>query len=486
VLHLRRRLVGVLILIAAFPCTAGAAQVVQITPDGRAVHRNDPFLTIPALTPAPFAVSSGPPPRVTPGRAARLEKTVRSELRQLRRTHAITPAAYRRYNASFSSALATVKRLSGTRATELEAVIENIHGIAAAGKLSRSRLPVLFETLDRNRRYWTTGPLLSFGQRVEFSGSGVVWEYYPGQGIELQVLGSFGKADGLYTAGRNDYPQLISLLDELIGLAARRGGGLTWEYYFKFDGGIPPWTSAMSQGTALEALTRGYRASGNRRYLNIAGRALSIFSRPPRVGVRERTARGARYLQYSFAPGTDIINAFLQSLIGLYDYAKISHNKQAARLFAAGDAQARVELPEFDTGAWSLYQPGIEDDLSYHQLVTGFLQELCSRTKALAYCRTAEHFDSYLKTPPGLRLLTRRIKLHRSSAIRFRLSKESHVGIVLTLGTQTVLATSAEFTHGVHSFAIPPLSHRGVYGARLAATDLAGNFGRNVGTVRVS
>ena len=86
------------------------------------------------------------------------------------------------------------------------------------------------------------------GQRVEFAGSQLVWEYYPGQGIELQELGSFGKADGLYTAGRLHYRRCEQLLAELIPLAAQRAGGLAWEYYFGFDGGRPPWTSAMSQG----------------------------------------------------------------------------------------------------------------------------------------------------------------------------------------------------------------------------------------------
>ena len=111
------------------------------------------------------------------------------------------PPSTASYNGSFSAAIASEKRLRGTRQTELEAVVDNLHAIAASGQLTPSRLPVLFQTLDRNRQWWTTGPLLSSGQRVEFSGSKLVWEYYPGQGIELQVLGTFGKADGLYTAG---------------------------------------------------------------------------------------------------------------------------------------------------------------------------------------------------------------------------------------------------------------------------------------------
>ena len=146
-----------------------------------------------------------------------------------------------------------------------------------------------------------------------------------------------------------------------------------WEYYFFFDGGYPPWTSAMSQGTALEALSRGFRAFHDASYLSTGRQALPVFTAAPPAGVRLRTPEGNQYLQYSFAPGVSIINAFLQSLIGLYDFAKVSHDARAMALFRAGDATTRTELPSFDTGAWSLYQPGLEDSLDYHQLVTGFV-----------------------------------------------------------------------------------------------------------------
>jgi hypothetical protein len=60
------------------------------------------------------------------------------------------------------------------------------------------------------------------------------------------------------------------------------------------------------------------------------------------------------------------------------------------------------------------------------------------------------------------------------------------VGIVLVRGTTTAFATSASFSYGVHTFTIPALKHRGTYTVRLAAADLAGNFGRIVGTLQVS
>jgi hypothetical protein len=354
--------------------------------------------------------------------------------------------------------------------------------------LTPSRLPALFLTLDRNRQWWTTGPLLSTYQRVQFTGSQLVWEYYPGQGIELQELGSFSSADALCKAGPSHYTACAQLLSELIPLAARRAGHLAWEYYFAFDGGLPPWTSAMSQGTALQALADAYTALGDPNYLTVGERALGLFTAAPPAGVAVPTSVGARYVQYTFDPGGghEIINAFLQSLIGLDDFAQTSGSAQAAHLFAAGNAEAQAELPQFDTGAWSLYQPGLEDDLSYHELVTGFLHQLCTMTDARAYCATATRFEQYLKTPPALRLLTGQLKPHRPASVYFQVSKISRVGITVMRGAKTIYLTSATFPHGRHAFVIPALRAAGTYSVRLDATDLTKNYSQIDGTVQVS
>jgi hypothetical protein len=413
--------------------------------------------------------------------------TVPGTLTKLQSSGQITAAAEQQYSASWSAATAAERHLKGTRLSELDAVTETIHQIAASHQLIPSRLPALFATLDRNRQWWTTGPLLSYGQRVEFAGSQLVWEYYPGQGIQLQVLGSFGKADGLYTAGASQYPAMEQLLSELIPLAAHRAGGMTWEYYFSFDGGAPPWTSAMSQATGLEALTRAYEATQNPYYLQVAAQALPVFTAAPPAGVDVRTPAGIRYLQYTFAPSTSIINAFLQTLIGLHDYAAVSGSPEAQQLFAAGSAEALQELPSFDTGAWSLYQPGVEDDLSYHELVTGFLAQLCTLTQTPLYCTTAAHFQADLKTPPVLRQLTFRAHPRKPVRLRFSLSKISHVGITIRDGAQnTQFLTSASFPYGTDHFTVPPLKRAGTYSVTLTATDLAGNFTRITGTLTVS
>jgi D-glucuronyl C5-epimerase C-terminus len=474
-------------LAAALPAPARAAAVLVMGPGGHVTAGQDPFVPPDEPTPPPAPTPRAFSARAAAPRAHKPQRTVRSELARLLKTQLISPSQYAADSASFSAALSAERRLRGTRATELEAVIQNLHNIAAAGKLTPGRLPVLFETLNYNRQWWTSGPVPGANTYVEFTDSQLVWEYYPGQGIELQVLATFGKADGLFAAGPADYAQMREVLAQMIPLAVNRGGGLTWEYYFQFEAGRPPWTSAMSQGTGIEALTRAYVASKESSYLEIAHQALPIFTTAPPVGVRVPTALGARYVQYTFDPGTSILNAFLQSLIGLYDYAQMSGDPLAARLFAAGNAEAQAEVPNFDTGAWSLYQPGQEDTLSYHELVTGFLEQLCQRTLAPVYCLTAQRFTAYLKTPPSLQLLTQRVPKGKPATIQFKLSKYSHVGIVVVgPGGHTLFETSADFGYGTRSFAVPALKHKGVYTIRLAATDLAGNFNRITGTIQVS
>src|SRR6185437_5625236 len=64
---------------------------------------------------------------------------------------------------------------------------------------------------------------------------------------------------------------------------------------------------------------------------------------------------------YSYNPNELVINGFLQTLIGLWDYWHASGDTTARALFKAASPQAQYELPSYDTGAWSLCEPGQED-----------------------------------------------------------------------------------------------------------------------------
>ncbi len=412
--------------------------------------------------------------------------TVPTVLAKLTGAGQITAAQHASYLSEWNRALAEERHLSAARAAQMDPVTEMIHAMAVAGEMTASRLPVLFLTLERNAQYWKSGPLLAYGARVQFAGSELVWEYYTGEGIQLQVLGTFGEADGFYEAGQSTWPDLISLMDEMIPLAVQRGGGLAWEYYFDWEGGTPPWVSAMAQATGLEALTNAYKATHNVDYLDVGNSALGILETPPPTGVAVTTSLGKRFLQYSFAPHTDIINAFLQTLIGLEDFATTSGNVAAEQLFSAGNTQAQAELPAFNTGAWSLYQPGENDDLSYHELVTGFLGNLCTLTATPVYCSTEQDFSTDLTTPPVITQVTQKAAKHQPFRLYFTLNKPAHIGVVVANAAgRDVLYTSADCEPGSDYWVVPKLSP-GAYTVKLSGTDLAGNYATTAGTLTVS
>ena len=232
------------------------------------------------------------------------------------------------------------------------------------------------ETLRRNAEWWTNGSSLGYGQRVGFSGSELVWQAYPGQGLQIQWLGTFGYMNALWTA-ESKSSELHKLAKEVSELASSRANGAAWEYLFQFGGGKPPWVSGMAQGTAIQALARTSDRFKDRSLMNLAKRGLGIFRTSPPSGVRLKLAHGSHYLGYSYAPGQRIYNQFYQALRGLHDLAELSGDKTAKRLWLEGQTEGRYELPFSNTGSWSYYEPGSPSPLNYHELLRDFLRGLC-------------------------------------------------------------------------------------------------------------
>jgi len=438
-----------------------------------------------------------------PGADAARRVTVTAALQRLEHGGAIAAAAYVQYAGAYGAAKRSLRKLSGTRRVELGAVLGNLEAMAAKGLLSPSRLPVVFLTLERNRDWWTTEALPAANQRVSFEGSRLVWEYYPGQGIEIQWLGTFGEANGYYLSHENT--ALTEVLNEAIPLGTQRAGGIAWEYLFQFDGGAPPWTSGLSQGTAIQALSRAWSRTHEQAYLTAARQALGIFQTGPAGGVRAATPAGAHYLQYTYAPRERILNGFIQSLVGLYEYAKLTGDPLGQQLFEAGDAEARAEVPHYDTGAWSMYDQSSESNLNYHELLAEFLEHLCERTSkgepltptapsgAQAgqivgdeiYCTTATRFRADQTTPPVVALLTQTVRTKERAGVRIKLSKVSTVSMTIELGEKTVWTNRATVEGGKPRLLWVTPSKPGVYGVILRATDLAGNEEVTSGSITV-
>jgi hypothetical protein len=497
---------GVLTVLGVSAGPARAATVTVFDHDGRTHVVNNRFLTgdaanpnLPAMPAMPVqgpllaptlpVLSLAPAVRATLARAPRTTTTKGKKghpkkakpitfpqaLLKLEQRGAVAAVAYASDLHAWQQAVAEQAHLTRWRAAQLGSVTATLDEMAANHQVTVARLPVLMLTLTNNSTYWRSGPSLVNGAAVQFQGSELVWEYYAGAGIQLQVLHTFGEGDGYYEAGPSAYPKLVTLMKEMVPLAVRRGGGLAWEYYFDWEGGKPPWVSAMAQATGLEALTNAYLATKNPRYLDEAHRALPLLQTKPPTGVAVPTPLGTRYLQYSFTPGTDILNAFLQTLLGLYDYAQVSQDPVANALYSAGNRQAQAELGSFVVPGWSLYQPGQVDPLNYHQLVTGFLKLLCAKTQAPVYCTTYQRFAGDLLSHPRLTLLTTTAVAGRRFALRFRLSKYAAVGVTLTRAGRRYLYGKQSLFAGTRTLSVPKLKI-GTYSLTMSVTDPAGHY----------
>ncbi len=511
-----------LALLAAALVPAGAA---AIKPSARTELGP---LGAPVSAPAARHAAKGPRAHAAAG------PTVTRALSTLLSSHQITEAVYRKDYSIYTSAKRALRRLSGTRRAELGAVMANTQAIAAAGQLTASRQAAVFLTLDNNRYWWTTKPLLSGEVRVSFPPSKLVWQRYPGQGIQIQWLGTFGAGNGYFLSGHEN-SNLRQLVEEVIPLATRRAGGIAWEYLFHFDGGSPPWTSGLSQGTALQVLARAGQRFREPAFTEAARQALGIFQQRPPNGVRVATKGGAWYAQYTYAPSDRILNGFIQADVGLYDYTTITKDPLGQKLFEEGDAEARAQVSRYDTGAWSLYDQYGESDLSYHELLTEFLQHLCERTRkgpplspgapppagtapppttpvpvtpgggtsssagsarAAAtttpiagdeiYCATAKRFGEYEKTPPLVALLSSKLKGGTRAGVQVSLSKISTVSIKVLKGSKLVFTNSATVAAGKPRLLWPTPAGGGTFRVSVAARDLAGNFATTSGTVVVS
>ncbi len=482
--HVRAKLIGGLLL-ASLLATASAPALAS----GRQARARAGESLRSGLAPvrAPHPATTGANRRTLATAAASRGPTVSGALSALLHSTAIEPATYSQDLAIYVAAKHSVGNLSGTRRTELQAVLSNTQALAASHQLTPSRLPIVFLTLERNRQWWTTEPLLGTSQRISFPDSEIVWEHYPGQGLQIQWLGTFGEGNGYFSAHENTH--LRELLAEVIPLATARAGGIAWEYMFTFDGGAPPWTSALSQGTAIQLLARAYSRYHEAAFLTAAQQALGIFRTPPPQGVRVDAAAGAAlYAQYSFAPSDRILNGFIQSLVGLYDYTSLTKDPVGEALFEAGDAEARTLVPRYDTGAWSLYDQFGESNLNYHELLTEFLQHLCERTsKGLPlgpptpltadgiYCTTAQRFTADLTTPPVVSLASTTLRTGTRAGVTVSLSKISTVRLTITRGSKVVWTVAATVAGGHPKLLWPTPNTPGSYSVTLNATDLAGN-----------
>jgi D-glucuronyl C5-epimerase C-terminus len=376
-----------------------------------------------------------------------------------------------RYRTVVRRARAVLTLLPGSRWETLARVLHEVRLQARA--FTRPRALALFSMLEENTDYLSVRNVPP--SETDIRGpDGVVYRVGWGYGLQFHPLANAIELNAHVTTGRLEEAARLGA-----ALAARsvrkRSGGAALEYYFPYGGGRPPWTSGMAQAVAAQAFARAGERLGSAALLSAARRAYASI--PGRL-VRSVSA-GPWIRLYSFSDLV-VLNAQLQSVLSLGDYARIVDVEAARSLEGRLRESSRSMLPRFDTGYWSHYSLGRESPLKYHEYVIELLRALGRRTGDLFWSDAGARFRRYTQEPPLFQARPARPPIYPWPADGFRdearvsfwVSKISSVTVEIG-GERQLLGLTRGGWHTVTWR--PGRRAAGSYPPVVRAVDLAGN-----------
>lgn len=162
------------------------------------------------------------------------------------------------------------------------------------------------------------------------------------------------------------------------------------------------WISALVQGQAISVLARAYQETKKDYYLAALKLAVYPFSIPTEFGgIMRFWKEGIFFEEYPSPDGSYVLNGFISSLWGLYDYLLIDDDTEVRILYDEGISTLIKNLPEYDTGYWSLYSQFVKPRLSnlaspyYHKEHIEQLNAYYVLTDAPIFLKYANRWNIY-------------------------------------------------------------------------------------------
>jgi len=252
---------------------------------------------------------------------------------------------------------------------------------------------------------------MRFAQKADYSGpfdaQGIMMLDYRGQlGLQYNPIAIAQYALAHYnrfktSSAKSSRDIFLAHCDWLVEALQESPQG-TWllPHNFDFEYFQPlkaPWYSGLAQGSALSALLRAHKESGDSKYERAAQALFQTLRLPiSEGGVLFVDAAGDPWIEEYFChPPTHILNGFIWALWGLYDYAVATGDAQAKQCAAACTRTLEKNLRLYDMGFWSLYELSPQRVKSpaspyYHQLH-------CVQLEIMYRFTGAEIFKNYAK-----------------------------------------------------------------------------------------
>ncbi|TML43907.1 MAG: hypothetical protein E6G19_10890, partial [Actinobacteria bacterium] len=247
------------------------------------------------------------------------------------------------FRSDASAAANVLPKLPSSRYRNLSAVVHQVAGFWKGYDSPRGL--TLFAMLAFNTRWFASHWDQKAGKDVVDSSDGIWYRAFPGIGFQFHPLENFGKLNN-FVAQKNT-TRADQLAQSLLNRSVVRSGGLAWEYYFRFEGGRPPWISGMAQAVAAQALSGAGMLLADPSLTSASQR---VYKTVPSL---TRSVQAGPWIRlYAFNNET-VLNAQLQTIVSLQDYATRTGDPAATNLAGRLQTAAVGMLPRFDTGYWS-------------------------------------------------------------------------------------------------------------------------------------
>lgn len=185
--------------------------------------------------------------------------------------------------------------------------------------------------------------------------------------------------------------KLLACADWAIENQQGDGGWVT----FAYESPEHPYSS-MAQGEGISMLIRAHIVTHDERYIEAAHKAKDFMLKPISEGGTTNYSGADVYL-YECTHDPLILNGWIFSLWGLYDYYKYTKNEKVSKILDATLLSLKKKLPEFDMKYWSNYEEGGKRICSpfYHKLHVAQLKIMYVLFDDAIYNEYAQKWEKY-------------------------------------------------------------------------------------------
>lgn len=132
------------------------------------------------------------------------------------------------------------------------------------------------------------------------------------------------------------------------------------------------WMSAMSQGFGLSVMVEAFELTQDNTYLTLAKKALNSFEvSVADDGIQSSWGTTMWYDEYPTTPEKHVLNGFIFSLAGLYNYYTYTKSLKAKKLFDDGVNSLHEHLASYDAGFNSFYSSSVNPTIHSIASITG-------------------------------------------------------------------------------------------------------------------